>query len=1000
MEQEMSKLRELEKALQVQRTQQEVSCQTGMDRSDTVSRASVGSNASGSLAGFAEVYGAELSRLQAVVEEQRRKLSSMEDAQRRSEDGLLRKQSVMEEMFLASNERLEVQKQQLRELEHKYQTEDLSSLDSVSSQSSWLEQLETRQSKLRAYIDEKEQDFQSDAERVDPIGESGSDESLTSSKGYKRHVKAALMQQQQHKRTGSDSGHYSYLLHQSTQYADVPVPGKFGKPARRASSPSQSPSPSNRKPSPKLKPSLLAEQVTARLYRPPPAKKLTDVQGGARSKQPSKRPTDLQLAGSSSESSAPNTPRSALLKSLPGGNLIPGSPSLRLSSSSLASVPESMDESLPDSEQMDISESWPIQRRHRSPGRPKPRPASLPDSRNIPIIKVDHQPTKIVPFIPPKLGPNRPKGAILSLMQPLPLKKQRVQRSDSDPTDAASRIAKDDNSSKGSTDMDTQREGVKSDKSIPSPSVPTDAALPSAVGAAASAAVEAGSSTRSKPTFQRDAPPSPSSLHRPTMASMAKQAPHQPYVSPARRSPSSSRSSSAHSQERRHSVERKHSLERRYSQGDNTPVRGRGAARKSPTNSKPERKRPGSAPGRPGSASPQRSPRPQRSSSKESMTSERSQSRGSSHSERSTSRDSSHSLLLDSPGPIRRQVTSKIKDSPGSVRKDKSASPKSEESIDSGKSKATKRSVKPGSPLSRPKKRSKDSDIPVEIYLSSRQRESSGSTDDRESPHRSGEHTHQIFVSSLRGGSEVDASQPFTEEVFQTEDGTKVIMRSRTSTESENMQDSAHGPDELDTVRQQEESGESGGNYELNLDGTLEALAGADHSSDEGQVCEMDYSSDSLDGNTQQLPPGVSMTVHSESQHSTTERSIVQDSVRASVASSERMSCDSLEASMATQTIPMVQSTMASTNASLMSSGLASRMDTAAADNSKSLPRSQDSTIQEGGLSFHLNPPNNTAENRSQDQVTSNPPEQCQPHGEVQGQPKTKADVKSRYVKI
>ena len=253
-------------------------------------------------------------------------------------DQVTRRNEDIEDMFLASGEKLELEKKRLAELESKFKSEAEARLEALSVHSDRISALERKQVQLIGYIDDKEQELlPSQSERVTPIGKSGSEESLLSLKGAGKRVR---------KNSSSQSPEGSGR--------ETTPPPRSAHPCSSAEVPSGM-TPSRAKTPPKFRTSPIAESVTARLYKSKNGRRPEETDGS-----PQKKPASKQNAKSNdhttSSKSDPVRPTNKSSVSPDGpkspshGRLaVPGlqrsfSTKLHLSSSNLASVPESSGE--------------------------------------------------------------------------------------------------------------------------------------------------------------------------------------------------------------------------------------------------------------------------------------------------------------------------------------------------------------------------------------------------------------------------------------------------------------------------------------------------------------------------------------------------------------------------------------------------------------------------------------------------------------------------------
>lgn len=342
---------------------------------------------------FANMYGAQIKQLKLNVETQKEQLSQMEALQsklkRQSEEDVRQQQDTIQRMFLASSEQLEQERRKIEDMEQRYRMEDKSKLENLVRQTELTEQLDHREKQLLMYIQEKDKEKSLDAKRMEPLGESGSEESLNSSKGYARPTKASLGRQQ--KASSADKLSMSDSIKSETRaqvHASLNAPLSAPVSESILSTPTKgqrerSPKPlagktsravltttdTNRaeRRSPKLKPSTVAEKVTARLYQQPDQGKRTDTSPRRRQDHPLGSGRELIHTRSKSAPGplrvpplSPNDYDPSKGGSLPSvkrltasdprlpSQMLSSHPRLRQSSSSLASVAESIDESLED----------------------------------------------------------------------------------------------------------------------------------------------------------------------------------------------------------------------------------------------------------------------------------------------------------------------------------------------------------------------------------------------------------------------------------------------------------------------------------------------------------------------------------------------------------------------------------------------------------------------------------------------------------------------------
>ena len=188
------------------------------------------------------------------LEDLRAKLQKEEEKLMKSrlddQEHLKQKEMELEELFLTQSEKLELEKRRLKDKEKNYRDHDAAILKSMSVQTDFIEQLEHKKVQLVQYIEAKEQDLEEDdgIVRGSPVGASSSHStgSLHSSPRTSRRT------------TKPSSLSLSALNtdHSRFSHSDsVPSP-----------KPPLSPSPSKKEAKPKVKTSITAQKVTDRLY--------------------------------------------------------------------------------------------------------------------------------------------------------------------------------------------------------------------------------------------------------------------------------------------------------------------------------------------------------------------------------------------------------------------------------------------------------------------------------------------------------------------------------------------------------------------------------------------------------------------------------------------------------------------------------------------------------------------------------------------------------------
>ena len=124
------------------------------------------------------------------------KLSSSSDLTESGtgEEKLSRKEKLTR-MFLATSEKLNIEKRKLKEKEKRFKEIGSEQLEKVSEQSELIKRLQHRQAKLFKFIEEHEPVSPDDI-RAEPIGESCSEESLLSASSYTKQTTTSRLKQQ------------------------------------------------------------------------------------------------------------------------------------------------------------------------------------------------------------------------------------------------------------------------------------------------------------------------------------------------------------------------------------------------------------------------------------------------------------------------------------------------------------------------------------------------------------------------------------------------------------------------------------------------------------------------------------------------------------------------------------------------------------------------------------------------------------------------------------
>ena len=118
------------------------------------------------------------------------------------EEKLSRKEKLTR-MFLATTEKLNIEKRKLKEKEKRFREIGSEQLEKVSKQSELIKRLQHRQAKLFKFIEEHEPVSPDDI-RAEPIGESCSEESLLSASSYTKQTTASRLKQQDKQASPTD----------------------------------------------------------------------------------------------------------------------------------------------------------------------------------------------------------------------------------------------------------------------------------------------------------------------------------------------------------------------------------------------------------------------------------------------------------------------------------------------------------------------------------------------------------------------------------------------------------------------------------------------------------------------------------------------------------------------------------------------------------------------------------------------------------------------------
>ena len=211
---------------------------------------------------LAHSYGPTVYHCTGSLESRRKEIVQQELKQKhqykQAKDEVKDRQQVLEEIFRASSKYLEDHQRLSKENEAKFRNDEALRYKDIAKQLEAVEQLETRKKHLVRYIQEKQHEkLLMDMERVEPVGQSCSEESVVSAISMVKQVCQSVRSVSE-PRLGAD--------------ADGRKPdGRLSRNAEREGKLRRavSPSPSEIKSKSfmhRLKPSAIAEQVTARLY--------------------------------------------------------------------------------------------------------------------------------------------------------------------------------------------------------------------------------------------------------------------------------------------------------------------------------------------------------------------------------------------------------------------------------------------------------------------------------------------------------------------------------------------------------------------------------------------------------------------------------------------------------------------------------------------------------------------------------------------------------------
>lgn len=166
------------------------------------------------LLGIADLYGAEIRNMRDSMGGQKQQMSQDELIQEdKNEDQLMEnqeRQKKIEELFVANTQKIAVERKELADRERSYRKHDNDKLQVINRQRQKIAELERRQQELLTLMEEIELNkHPNDCERMEPIGESCSEESLAIKKeaGYTRPTKSSLLKKQQRSMSDPASTH-------------------------------------------------------------------------------------------------------------------------------------------------------------------------------------------------------------------------------------------------------------------------------------------------------------------------------------------------------------------------------------------------------------------------------------------------------------------------------------------------------------------------------------------------------------------------------------------------------------------------------------------------------------------------------------------------------------------------------------------------------------------------------------------------------------------------
>ena len=208
--------------------------------------------------GITDLYGASLQQLTTSIESEKKQIAQLELLHKHQCDEAKKevenRKKALEQLTKESN--VDKQKELLMQQELDFRKDEAKRYKNIAEKLEMVEQLEQRKKSLLRYIQVKQHEtLVLDMERVDPLGQSGSEESVVSAIGMVKQISQSL---------------------KSVTEPDSRKPdGRMSRTLKGERKKSASPSHESKSKSllQRLRPSSIAEQVTARLYTAVPGKK-------------------------------------------------------------------------------------------------------------------------------------------------------------------------------------------------------------------------------------------------------------------------------------------------------------------------------------------------------------------------------------------------------------------------------------------------------------------------------------------------------------------------------------------------------------------------------------------------------------------------------------------------------------------------------------------------------------------------------------------------------